>query len=179
MTDLPHIEELTAPGAQGKLNKLALDYWWSLRDGEALPARSDFHPAMVKPILSRLCIFEARRGQSVNCRLAGSAVKPNLGVDLTGMDYREYTPRAFQKQRLEIYADILDGMAMRNIRAATLNTGEVKIWEELLLPFGDVREDGSRHVLVAAEFPTLMPGERPVSAIDVTGQPRSSQFYRI
>lgn len=176
--DLPHLSELLAPGAQSKLNQLVFDYWWSLRDGDALPNRSDFDPAQVRPSLSRLCIFEAREGESVNCRLAGSSVRQSLGFDLTGMDYRQYTPRAMMKQRLDAYTDILSGMAMRNVRQATLNTGEMNIWEELVLPFGDTREDGSRHVLIMAEFPLLKHGEHVLSPIEVTGPPRSFQFYR-
>ncbi|HEY7977373.1 MAG TPA: PAS domain-containing protein [Rhizomicrobium sp.] len=58
-TDLPQLGGLKALGAQSKLNRLVLDYWWSLRDGDALPNRSDFDPAQVRPALSRLCIFEA------------------------------------------------------------------------------------------------------------------------
>jgi hypothetical protein len=177
-TDLPPLSELKAPGAQSALNRLVLDYWWSLRDGNALPNRSDFDPAQVRPALSRLCIFEARRGESVNCRLAGSGVRHSLGFDLTGMDYRQYTPREMIKLRLDAYSNILDGMAMRNVRQATLNTGEINIWEELVLPFGDTREDGSQHVLIIAEFPLLKHGERVVSPIEVTGPPRSFQFYR-
>lgn len=175
MDALP-LETLLAPNGLSDANRLVFDYWQSLRRDGGLPARKDFNPARIGPALSRLCLFDVKPGEYVICRLAGSEVGRGLGMEISGMDIRRYTPAAYQEQRLAVYDRILSGLAMRNTRGATMTTGRQAVWQELALPFGDCQEDGSRQVLLAADFDRPQYGERVVSPLDALGAPLTAAF---
>lgn len=178
-TAIPALDTLMEQGALGTANRQMLEYWQSLRKDGALPARTDFNPGRVRSLLNRLCLFEARPGKSLTCRLAGSMVRQGLGMELSGMDYMDYTPPAYRKQRMEVYTQIIGGLAMCNRRGAITTNGRELIWDELVLPFGDMREDGSCQVLIMADIADLEYHEQAKDAGTVLGAPRSAQFYRI
>ncbi|HXE15591.1 MAG TPA: PAS domain-containing protein [Stellaceae bacterium] len=61
------------------------DLWAQRRAGRAFPARHDFDPADLKPVLGLLSIFEVHRNPlRFKCRLHGSTAAQRLGFDMTG-----------------------------------------------------------------------------------------------
>ena len=168
---------LLAPDGLSGRNRLVLDYWLSLRRGPNLPRRADFNPAHVRPALARLCLFDAKAGERLSCRLAGSAVAQGLGAEISGRDFRSFTPPQQRRNRLDTYHRVLGGMVMRNDRTAMLTTGRRMDWQELILPFGDIQEDGSQQVLIAADFGPLDYRERVVSIPEALGAPIRAAFF--
>lgn len=61
------------------------DLWARRRDGRQFPARADFQPVDLKPVLGYLSIFEVHRDPlRFKCRLHGSTAARRVGFDLTG-----------------------------------------------------------------------------------------------
>lgn len=171
--------ELGAPGVLSAQNKIIFDYWRSLRRDGRLPKRQDFHPSMVRSALAGLCVLEVRPGESIRCRLAGGAIRDVLGIELTGLDYRLYTPPNHQGRRLEAYNMVVVGMALQSRRRASLSNDSFVDWEELVLPFDGLQEDGSHHVLVAVDIPKIGYGLHATDPIGALGAPLRVQPYQL
>ncbi len=171
--------KLLAPDALTSRNRILFDYWQSLRTGHALPNRADFDPARVRPVLSRLSLFDARAGERLTCRLAGSTIRQALGFELAGRDLDAYTPAALRRQRLDSYHRILSGMALRSTRTALLTSGRQMTWQELVLPFGDRQEDGSQQVLIMADFARFEYREGIASPRQSLGVPAQMDYVRL
>jgi hypothetical protein len=170
---------LLAPDGLSPQNRRVFDYWQSLRQGDDLPHRADFNPARIGPALSRLCLLDAKGGERLACRLAGSAVGQGLGIEISGKDHTVFTPPYQRRRRLDCYRAILAGHAMRNARSAIMTTGRRIDWQELILPFGDVQADGSQQVLVAADFGRLEYHEHVASIADALGEPATAQMVAL
>lgn len=89
--DILPLSALLAPDGLTPKNRIVFDYWQSLRRDGALPRRSDLEPAPLRPVLDRLCLFDAKADEWLICRLAGSAIVQALGIELSGKDFRSYT----------------------------------------------------------------------------------------
>lgn len=173
----PLSELMTADGLS-PANRLVFDYWLALRGSKPLPDRTDFNPANVGPALARLCLFDVKAGEYLQCRVAGSAVVSILGQELSGLDYRAFTPPTIQASRMRTYDNILSGMVMRNARTAALTTGRQIAWQELVLPFGDVREDGARQVLIASDFGRFEYCEQVAARDEALGRSLTAEYFR-
>jgi hypothetical protein len=109
-----------------------------------MPLRRDFNPGAVRDLLPGIVILEVRPGASLHCRLAGSAIRQGLGIDITGKDWLAMTPNDQKATRLERIGALLDGAASRNLREGFAWNNQPVAAEEVQLPFGDIGEDGSR-----------------------------------
>ncbi|HEY5337201.1 MAG TPA: PAS domain-containing protein [Rhizomicrobium sp.] len=123
-------------------------YWLSLWRGGELPVRADFRPRDVAEQLPSLALFEVVPEHSVRCRLFGSVLAQGLGQDVTGKDWLALTPEASRPLRLERFSTVALGAIGRGLRAGMRESGEEQFSEEIMLPFGDVTEDGTRQVLI-------------------------------
>lgn len=61
------------------------DYWWSLRKGRAIPARSDIDPAGLRGTLDFAFVLERIAPGAARFRLAGRHLVDLLGMEVRGM----------------------------------------------------------------------------------------------
>jgi hypothetical protein len=122
-------------------------YWLSLWRDDQLPRRADFEPKKITPHLRALGIYDVVPDASVRCRLMGSGLAEGLGQDITGQDWLAFTKPEDRPLRLERWSTVARGAIGRGLRPAHRQSGEYQICEEILLPFDDVAQDGSRQVL--------------------------------
>ncbi|HTT99904.1 MAG TPA: PAS domain-containing protein [Rhizomicrobium sp.] len=122
-------------------------YWLSLWRGDRLPMRADFKPREIADLLPSVCIFDVVPDVSVRCRLVGSIIVQGAGQDLTGMDWLAMTPPESRTERLSRFSRVAHGAIGRGLRSAKRVSGEGEVAEEIMLPFGDVGENGARQVL--------------------------------
>jgi hypothetical protein len=144
----------------GRLNRAFANYWLSLWDGDDLPLRAAFNPARARDLLPGIVILAVRPGESVHCRLAGSAIHMGLGVDITGKDWLAMTPDDQKSTRLARLGQLVEGAASRNLREGFTASGTPVCAEEVQFPFGDIAEDGARMLIshVAWRCGSLMNG---------------------
>jgi hypothetical protein len=121
-------------------------YWLSLWRGDQLPRRADFEPKKIAPHLRALAIFDVVPDKSVRCRLMGSGLAEALGKDITGQDWLALTKPEDRPLRLERWSVVARGAIGRGLRPGYRLSGETQVSEEIMLPFGDVADDGSRQV---------------------------------
>ena len=133
-------------------NRSILEYWLSLRRDDALPLRTDLDPRHIRQSLSKLMIIQVWPGERVVGRLAGTGIVRMIGRDLTGCDIIANTAPEFRRERMARYMNCLGGLVHRSVRTIQGVSGEAVRSECLLLPFADVREDGSRQVLMAVDW---------------------------
>jgi hypothetical protein len=110
--------------------------------------RADFKPRDIADQLPSICIFDVIPGKSVRCRLFGSILAQGIGRDITGEDWLALTPEPMRATRLERYSAVARGSIGRGVRSGLRESGEQLLAEEIMLPFGDVAEDGARQVLI-------------------------------
>lgn len=123
-------------------------YWLSLWRGDRLPMRADFHPRAVTDLLPSICIFDVVPDKSVHCRLVGSRlVEAANGYDITGHDWLALSKPEDRPVRLQRFSDVARGAVGRGVREAERASGDAQYAEEIMLPFGDIAEDGARRVL--------------------------------
>ncbi len=76
-----------------------LHHWDALRGDRLMPYRSELDPGRLKRALPYLVIFELRSPDQFVFRLAGTAVRDMLGVELTGRNLFDFTPDAIRRTR--------------------------------------------------------------------------------
>ncbi|MGA9794083.1 MAG: PAS domain-containing protein [Rhizomicrobium sp.] len=133
-------------GITGRNHALAA-YWLSLWRGERMPMRADFNPARVGALLPGIGLFSVKPGAHSVCRLAGTAIAQATGHELTGLDWRRYTPKAECKVRLERNSAVACGQVAIGMRSRERPDGQTEHTTELQLPFADEAEDGTRQIL--------------------------------
>jgi hypothetical protein len=133
-------------GIEGRNHALAA-YWLSLWRGDRMPSRADFNPAKVGALLPGIGLFSVKPGVRSMCRLAGTAIAQATGRELTGLDWRQYTPKDQWQLRLERNSAIAQGQVGIGIRSRTRHDGAAEQFVELQLPFADEAEDGTRQIL--------------------------------
>lgn len=133
-------------------NQQILAYWMSLCEEDAPPRRARLDPAQISDFLRSAGLFDVRPGEGVRCRIAGMVLKLVFGPNLAGQDWLAITPARHRAQRLARYSAVAEGAIGLGRRQALRNTGESVRIEEVMLPFADVGEDGSRPVLVHTDW---------------------------
>lgn len=85
----------TAPGLYGlgnlpeKIGPLAADYaayWLSLPKSAGLPMKRDLDPGAMRKFVANFVIVERRDRQNFTWRLAGTAIRELVGIEVTGTD---------------------------------------------------------------------------------------------
>jgi hypothetical protein len=112
-----------------------------------MPSRADFNPAKVSALLPGIGLFSVKPGVHSVCRLAGTALAQATGRELTGLDWRQYTPKDQWQLRLERNSAIALGQVGIGIRNDMSSDGHGERFVELQLPFADEAEDGTRQIL--------------------------------
>jgi len=144
-----------------------------------LPSRSDFNPKQVSALLPTLFMFQVWPDRGVSCRVSGTAIVRTLGVEISGKDYLEMTPAHFRAERLRRYTAYVHGMIGRSYRQIDLNSGQSVLVEELALPFGDMREDGSFHVLLQCDGLEPPPEARATNLPRVFDAPVIHELFQV
>jgi len=122
--------------------KPLVEYWLSLWQGDALPARTDFKPKAVVKALPAIALFDVVPDNSVHCRLMGSSLTQGLGQDPKGKDWMELTRPEDRPERLQRWSEAARGAIGRGLRTGYRASGEKQFSEELLLPFA-APDDGT------------------------------------
>ena len=133
-------------------NRQLANYWLSLWQDGILPARQAFNPRAVPTLLAGICIFDVTPEKQVICRLAGSAIRSALGLELTNVDWLAQLEPADRPHRLKRFTDLTRDSVARSLRRAVDTEGRERIAEEILLPFGDVGPDGARQVITHSDW---------------------------
>jgi hypothetical protein len=161
---------------EGRNHALAA-YWLSLWRGDQMPVRADFNPAKVSALLPGIGVFSVKPGVHSACRLAGTAVAQAAGRELTGLDWRQYTPKGEWQLRLERNSAIALGQVGIGIRNGVSADGQSARSVELQLPFADKAEDGTRQILFHLDWRT--PDYRlHATATPGTGAPRVADAFQ-
>ncbi len=84
---------------KSETNLRFLSYWDDLRGDRLMPARSELDPASIKPILPFLAIGEFRTPSELIVRLAGTALRDMLGVELTGRNLLDISAPEDRRER--------------------------------------------------------------------------------
>jgi len=129
-----------------------VDYWLSLSVGGALPHRDAFDPTEAGDLLRGCALLDVRPGESVRFRIAGTVIKLVLGPDIVGQDWLAATAARHRHQRMVRYSAVAQGAIGVGRRVAVGQTGVSIPIEEVMLPFADVAEDGTRPVLVHTDW---------------------------
>ena len=159
-------------------NRSVLEYWLSLRSGDALPLRANFDPRHIRRSLSKLLVIQVRPEERAVCRLAGTGIVRMMGFDLTGRDIIAHTAPEFQRERMARYMNCIDGFIHRSVRTMQGASGEPVRSEYLILPFADLGEDGSRQVLLAADWFATR-GDQLASRDSAFVAPETSEYLAI
>ncbi len=112
-----------------------------------MPTRADFNPAKISTLLPGIGLFSVKPGMLAACRLAGTSIAQATGRELTGLDWRQYTPKDEWQLRLERNSAIALGQVGIGIRNSVSADGQNERFTELQLPFADEAEDGTRQIL--------------------------------
>lgn len=67
-------------------------HWQEIRNGNAIPRKSDFNPGKVKSVLSEMAIMERMDSDTVTYRLAGTALTERAGFEQTGSNVLDSFP---------------------------------------------------------------------------------------
>lgn len=75
-------------------NRFVHDLWQKKRGGRAIPSRSDFDPAELKPFLPQIILIEVRNDPpDFRYRLAGTSSRDLRGMEMTGHSVLDLVPR--------------------------------------------------------------------------------------
>ncbi len=124
-------------------NLIALyDLWAQRRAGREFPARCDFQPGDLKPVLGLLSIFEVHRDPlRFKCRLHGSIAADRLGFDMTGKFVDQAPKPKWSEGAGGHFARVVTERAPSAARYKNIIYGEwVLNMESLVLPLSN---DGS------------------------------------
>jgi hypothetical protein len=159
-------------------NRSILEYWLSLRRDDALPLRADFDLRHVPQSLPKLSLIQIWPEERLVCRLSGTALVRMVGRDLTGCDVTANTAPEFRRERMARYVNCMGGFIHRSVRTLQGASGDPVRNECLILPFGDIREDGSRQALLAADWFAAR-GDQLASAESAFVAPELSEYLAI
>ncbi|QDO99346.1 PAS domain-containing protein [Ferrovibrio terrae] len=132
-TRLPLEEALANPDC-----RLAIDLWQVKRAGRVMPARADFDPVELKPILPRLILIDVISDPpDFRYRLAGTMSRDLRGVEVTGHSVLDLVP---QQHGLRLWNDLCEMQRERAPQylqiSVIASTGEPMSYRVLRLPLG-------------------------------------------
>lgn len=124
----------------------AQEYWQALpkKDGTIIPYRKDINPADLKDILPNVVIAEViPEGPSIIVRLAGTALRDLVGLEITGVDAIELLPEDVMEGSLKGMLELHDyGIGIWQIQPVEYRKGVEYCLEMTFLPIwgeGDKR----------------------------------------
>ena len=170
--------KIAAAGLSANCRTVA-DYWLSLWDGDAWPARDSFRPAKLGPLLRNIILLDIVPGRSAQVRLAGTGITNVLGMELTGMDWLATVTGERRQQRLAELSRIAQGAISVTTRTVTLAHGPQQTVPEILLPFRAPADGGPTQVLYFLNWFSNNPAIKLASAAAGIGAPIASSFIAL
>jgi hypothetical protein len=155
------------------------DYWLSLWDVDALPARENFRPAKLGHMLRNVVLLDVVPDASARVRLAGTGITKILGIELTGADWLAAVTGERRLQRLHELTQIAKGAIAVTTRTVTLEYAEKLTVPEIVLPFRPPADGGPTQVLYFLDWFSGDPAIRLASAADGIGAPIASTFIAL
>lgn len=110
------------------------EYWLSLWDQDAPPARTQINPAAIKPLLPGIIFFMVVPHVSVHVGMAGTGFRAHLGREVTGGDWLALTPDGARLPRLSIFSAVAQGAIAINHWRFPVFENSICSCEKLLLP---------------------------------------------
>lgn len=129
-------------------NHAFVRHWLAWRGDRLLPGRADLDLNAIRPLLPRLMLFEMRAPDDILVRVAGTQLREDLEIELTGRNYVEVAAperRAIRSHRM--WSTAHHPCASRLIREHRLKTGRVALAEVVTLPF-DALQPGEPRLLL-------------------------------
>ncbi len=170
--------KIAAAGLSANCRTVA-DYWFSLWEGDAWPARESFRPVRLGQLLRNVILFDVVPGQGAQVRLTGTGITNFLGMDLTGVDWLGTVTGERRQQRLNELSRIAQGAIAVGVRTVTLAHGPQQAVREILLPFRPPADGGPTQVLYFLDWFSTNPAVRLASAADGIGAPVASTFIAL
>ena len=138
--------------------RLAIDLWQAKRAGRAMPARADFDPVELKPILPRLILIEVIDDPpDFRYRLAGTMSRDLRGVEVTGHSVLELVP---QQHGLRLWNDLCEMQRERSLQYVQISviasSGEPMSYRVLRLPLG-IDGETMDMVMVVQDYGNSLP----------------------
>lgn len=113
-----HITPVAESDLDDRLNGL-LGYWAGKRQGRRFPARADFDPLELKPLLGHLLMVDVVRGPEAELRfryrLFGSEFVFYHGSDMTGRWLDDIANPGFRNELLELYRSVVNHGEIRTM----------------------------------------------------------------
>lgn len=86
-------EDLAALPFEFEQSRALLNYWQSLREGEAVPRAEAVNPGSMRGLLPELIIYDVADAETIRYRLAGTLAAQRLGFEPKGFNLMDWTPR--------------------------------------------------------------------------------------
>jgi hypothetical protein len=151
-------------------NRAVAEHWFSLWNGDALPTRSQFRPAVLKAYLPNVLLLRVVPEKSVTVRLAGTNITKALGFELTGRDWIAATEPEYRDVRLAFLTMVAKGAIAHGYRPIAIGYGPDTRTEEILLPFAADAGSEICEVLVHVDWPKEYAFSTPLAPDQVIGR---------
>lgn len=155
-------------------NRVLVDYWLSLWEGDALPPRAKFSPAKLKRFLPSIILFDVVPDARVTVRLVGTGYRYALGGNFTGKDWIAAAAEDHRAARLRVFSAVARGAIFVAHRRIAMLDSDAVVSEEVLLPFAP-EPDGTVCVLVRVNFEGDQ-FQKIKSIPQVTGEPLDTKL---
>jgi hypothetical protein len=125
-----------------------VEFWFSQWPGEErLPLWAKFALRDLGGARNAAAVHEIKPDGRFHCHEWGPLLAKGTGVDLTGKNVLDYTAAEMLETRRKRYTAVADGHIGHALKEGTHASGLKEMAEEIMLPFGDTGEDGSRFLL--------------------------------
>jgi len=123
--------------------RFVFELWRARRRGRPLPARGDFDPLDLKPVLARLMLIEVQDDPpDFRYRLAGTHSRDLTGQEWTGRSIRELVPQQHARLLWNDLCEMQQTLQPQYVRLDIISAvGEPLSYRVLRLPLGS---DGKR-----------------------------------
>jgi hypothetical protein len=132
-----HITSVAESDLDDRLSGL-IGYWAGKRQGRRFPARADFDPLELKPLLGHLLMVDVVREPEdrlrFRYRLFGSEFVFYHGADMTGRWLDEIANPAFRDELLEFYRSVVTQGEVRTLSYDYLRDDRRHRFQAVLLP---------------------------------------------
>jgi len=149
------------------INRQVASYWLSLWNEDRPPRRADFDLEWLADAAAGIAVFAVIPARGVTCRFAGAAYKFRFGFDIQGKDWIALARTEERAARLERYTAIVLGAVGTSRQCDPNREGETRQFADVVLPFSNLEEDGTRFYLLHSDWrplPQELRLRRPFSA---------------
>ena len=103
-------------------SRTLLDLWNRKRGARRAPARAEFDPAELKPLLSKLILMEVRHDPlDFVYRLSGTEIYDIHGMELTGKSVRDLTPKPYGEAVWRDMAELVETWQPQYVQLEFIN----------------------------------------------------------